>query len=194
MIEFFSRIGWMSVTNFGDLAVLIPVAAIVLIWLSATRRWRGAAAYAISVGACLGATVLIKLLFLTHVVDLPGVDNPSGHTSTSIAVYGDLAALVALALPWRERLVVIASCVLWVGAIIYSRIELQFHSIGEAVIGTVVGLTAVWLFTKLYRAEQPQRRAELGLMLAVIITVMIVLHSKQFPSVEILEHLTRDLS
>ncbi len=193
MMEFFSRIGWMSVTNFGDLAVLIPVAAIIMAWLTLTGRWRGALAYAISVTACLGATVLIKLLFLTHVVDLPGVDNPSGHTSSSIAVYGDLAALVALALPWRERLVVIVGCIAWVAAIIYSRIELHFHSIGEAAIGTMVGLAAVWLFTRLYRAE-PQRRGEIGLMLAVIVTVMIVLHSKQFPSVEILEHLTRDLS
>jgi hypothetical protein len=68
-----------ELTDFGDLAVLFPLSAAILIWLlrnssSAAPRW------VLALGLCIGLTALLKIAF--HAC--PPADNihsPSGHTS-----------------------------------------------------------------------------------------------------------------
>lgn len=83
-------------TNFGDLAVLLPLAIVILLWLVTLRPRRCAVWWAVAVGLCTGLTALLKIYFYVCPPS-PELQSPSGHTSFSALVYGTLA-LVELAL------------------------------------------------------------------------------------------------
>jgi hypothetical protein len=50
-----------SLTNFGDLAVLLPLAAAILIWLFAAGERRVALWWLLALALCLGVTGLLKV-------------------------------------------------------------------------------------------------------------------------------------
>jgi undecaprenyl-diphosphatase len=184
---------WSAITDLGDLAVLAPIAAIVIIWLAATMRWQALAAFALSVGVCLSVTVVLKLLFLSGTLSLPGLHSPSGHASASIAIYGDLAVLTGLALRGWARLATLAATAALLGAIAISRVSLHVHSVADVVLGSTIGLVCIVLFLGLHR-PQAMRRSELGCLCAAVAVTAILLHGRQFPSSTILAHLMRELS
>ena len=52
---------WLNaLTEFGDLAVLMPLATVMLLWLLFMRSPRGAAWWAIAVVFCTGLTAILK--------------------------------------------------------------------------------------------------------------------------------------
>jgi hypothetical protein len=70
-----------TLTDFGDLAVLIPVSAVILIWLVRNSS-RAAPRWIFALSVCIGLTALLKIAFHAW----PPADNmhsPSGHTSFS---------------------------------------------------------------------------------------------------------------
>jgi len=166
-----------ALTNFGDLAVLLPVMLVVLLWLIRARRKRDALRWVVAVGICMSGTALLKVAFFV----CPPIDtlrSPSGHTASSALVYGGLALFVAeKAKGWRRTATILAAVAL-VGAIAVSRILLNSHTEIETVLGLSIGLTALAVLAVRYL---PNRGADLQLrtlMLAAALTVALF-HGRQ---------------
>ena len=83
-----------ALTGFGDTAVLMPLAAVMLLWLLVMRSPRGAVWWAITVAFCVGMTALLKVSFY-GCPPTPDLHSPSGHTSLSTLVYGAMALVTA---------------------------------------------------------------------------------------------------
>jgi len=72
--------GWLTaLTDFGDLAVLMPVAAAMLIWLPFYSS-RAALSWVLALGFCVGLTALLKMVFY-RCPPVGDMHSPSGHAS-----------------------------------------------------------------------------------------------------------------
>lgn len=153
---------WNSITDFGDSAVGLPLAVLVLLALAASGWKRGAAAWGLAV-VCCGATMLaLKLAFKVATgpcmaVAAPAAAfSPSGHAALSTVVYGGVAMLGGRPLAPRARGLLALAGACWIALIAFSRIALQAHSPGEVIAGVVVGLAAVGLMAWILgQAEAP---------------------------------------
>ncbi len=128
-------------TDFADLAVLLPLALCVGGGLALAGWRRGALAWAVAIGGTLGVILVMKLLFLG--CGAHSALSPSGHTAAGTAVYGGIAAL------WMRRRVGTLVAVLLAGgcvalAIGVSRVALGAHIPSEVAIGTAVGLAGIF--------------------------------------------------
>ena len=160
-------------TDFGDSAVLLPLSAVVLIWLLATRSV-GAAIWWVGVLIVFGAIIGgLKMLFFACP---PAVDvrSPSGHTGFSMLVYGGIAAIIAIQRrsAWSRAAIMLAALALVVGIAI-SRVSLHMHSRTETLIGFLIGVVAVAAFIYGYRRTTPSRRLLAPLLFAVVLTAAI---------------------
>ena len=130
-------------TDFGDAAVVFPLALIVALVLGVLGWWRGLLAWVAAVGGTLGAMLGLKLatLLLAEAFDWEPAASPSGHVASTCMVYGGLAVLL---LRGRLPLPVLAAIPAVIAVTMsYSRLELHAHSLGEVVVGSLVGLAGV---------------------------------------------------
>jgi membrane-associated phospholipid phosphatase len=136
---------WKFVTDFGDTAVTLPLAVLMLCFLFATRQPRPAVGWALAIVGCAAATATLKIVLAACGYPLggPGQASPSGHTAMSIAVYGGYAAVLGanLARPARE-LTLAGAAILLIG-ISLSRVMIRAHSPLEVWIGLGVGAAAL---------------------------------------------------
>jgi len=145
----FSVFDWTSITDFGDSALALPLAAIVLVALLASGWSRGAIAWSLAVAGCGAAMVVFKLAFKTAAAgcapDLLAAPSfsPSGHAALSTVVYGGLVVLTGRQMSPFARSVIGAGTVLWIGLIASSRVVVQAHTSIEVIAGLLVGAGAV---------------------------------------------------
>jgi membrane-associated phospholipid phosphatase len=141
----------LAVTDCGDLAVLLPIAALLAAALWRFESRAAAWAWLQALAFCLVATFVLKIGFLTC-GRAWGLDilSPSGHASMSTAVYGALALVIATQTTYWRPLIVLSGA-LFVGAIAITRIALQFHSKTEVAVGLAVGLASLCVFAWKYR-------------------------------------------
>lgn len=165
-------------TDFGDSAVLLPLSAVVLVWLLMTRSvaaamwWVGALAL---FGGIIGA---LKLLFFAC-PPATDINSPSGHTGFSLVVYGGLAIVITTGRrsAWVQTAIMLTAIAFVVG-IAKSRVALRMHTSPETVIGFVIGAMTLALFGFGYlRAENNSRRV-VPLLIGVIVT-LVVFHGSQ---------------
>jgi hypothetical protein len=71
-----------GVTNFGDLALMLPLAAVVLLWLLVLRAKTGALWWIGAVVFCGGGTALLKVYFFAC-PPTPDLHSPGGHTASA---------------------------------------------------------------------------------------------------------------
>ncbi len=160
-------------TDFGDSAVLLPLSAVVLVWLLSTRS-APAAIWWVGVLAVFGGIIgALKMLFFACP---PAVDinSPSGHTGFSVLVYGGIAAIVAIQLrsmPARAA-IMLATAILVIGIAI-TRVILHMHSTSETVIGFLVGMTALAAFVFGYQRTHPRGRLMAPLLFGVVLTATV---------------------
>jgi membrane-associated phospholipid phosphatase len=138
------------ITDFGDSAVLLPIAAVVLVMLLVSHSRRNAIAWAMAVGLCLATMVMLKLgMHACGRVIVPSgaMISPSGHTAVSVTVYGGLAALAIMTLQRLSyRILIGLAASIVIGAIAVSRVILLAHSVAEVVLGLAVGAACVAVF------------------------------------------------
>ena len=155
-------------TNFGDLAVLLPLSATMLIWLLGLRPRSRAIWWVVAFGLCVGLTALLKIyLYACH--PFAGLQSPSGHTSLSTLVYGAIAFVVAAEATGWHRVIVLGSGISIVGGIAISRIVLGAHSPLEVILGAVMGSVALVLFAREYLGRKPSRLSLRPLLLALVL-------------------------
>ncbi len=144
-----SILGWTAITDFGDSALALPLAAIVLVALVAAGWSRGAIAWSLAVAGCGAAMVVFKLAFKTAAAgcapDLQAAPSfsPSGHAALSTVVYGGLVVLTGRQMSPFARSVIGAGAVLWIGLIASSRVAVQAHTPIEVIAGLLVGVGAI---------------------------------------------------
>lgn len=179
-----------EITDLGDLAVLLPLAGVTLVWLMATRSMRGAAWWLAGLALCIGGTALLKIYFFAcrPISDLA---SPSGHSSFSTLVYGALAVIVAAELTkgWQRTAAVAGSGGL-IATIAVSRLVLGAHSLVEIMLGVGVGLASLALFTQGYLRHRPAD-ASLTPLLVVTIVLVAVLHGRELRAEEFLHAISQ---
>jgi membrane-associated phospholipid phosphatase len=169
-----------TLTDFGDLAVLIPVSAVILIWLLRNSS-RAAPRWVFALSLCIGLTALLKIAF--HAC--PPADNmhsPSGHTSLSTLVYGALTLVSATAWPGLQRVLVIAGGAGLILAIGVSRLLLDAHSVAEVGLGLVIGAVSLAMFSRHY-LQAPTTKMWPLLVVAGVLALGLhgrELHAEQF--------------
>src|SRR5215211_6442054 len=82
-------------TDFADLGLVLPVAALVALALAAVGWRREALAWSVAVAGTLAAMLVLKLAVLAYSGHLgAGMRSPSGHTAAGTVLYAGLLALL----------------------------------------------------------------------------------------------------
>jgi membrane-associated phospholipid phosphatase len=172
---------WLTaLTDFGDLALLIPLSAAILIWLVRNSS-RAAPRWIFALSLCIGLTALLKIAF--HACPAAyNIYSPSGHTSLSTLVYGALTLVSATAWPGLHRVLVIAGGAGLILAIGVSRLLLDAHSVAEVGLGLVIGAVSLAMFSRQYLQAPTTKRWPLLLAAGALALVLHghELHAEQF--------------
>ena len=146
-------------SGLGDVAVVAPASAALVVGLFWLGARRDAAAFAAAILVCMALTLLAKLAFAAcGFAPRFDVESPSGHAALGAAFYGSLAALLAGGRPLGMRLGLYAAAACAAVAVAYGRVELRAHSVAEVVCGLLIGAAAAALFVAL---RGPPRRLPL---------------------------------
>jgi PAP2 superfamily len=141
------------ITGLGDAALLLPAAALLLLYLVRTRSWRAATGWVAVLTLCAGLTVVAKMAFHACGGHLPAfhIRSPSGHTSLSTTFYGCGALMLFAHQSSDRRLAALLAGVGLSVAIAASRVALHAHTIEEAAAGFAIGSLCVALFATRYQ-------------------------------------------
>ena len=173
---------WNFVTDFGDSAVTLPLAALTVAFLFFSRWPRAAIAFAITLAGCGIAIGLVKLALescgrpLLHTE----ITNPSGHAAMSTAVYGSLALLFGCNVSAERRWLLAAGATTLLGGIAVSRVVLDNHSAAEVAVGFLIGLAALAFFYRVLKAEPAMAFRGRWLAFAAVILIA-VMHGSRWP-------------
>ncbi len=187
---------WTSITAFGDSAVLLPCAALMLLWLwalpdSRGLAWRWAALF---VGVA-GLVIASKLAFMAWGWGIRRLDfiGLSGHSAMAAVVWPALFALALGSSTRRWRYVATGCGLLLALLIAVSRLELHVHSATEVVLGFLVGAAAVLLFLCRHD-ERWQLRGRGWLLVISVVLVLPFVYGHRFPTERILRLVAQQLS
>ena len=179
-------------TDFGDQAVVLPMAAAIAVALLILGWWRGAIGWVLAVSGTLGAVLSLKIIFYACHSDLPdlGIRSPSGHTASATVVYGALLALLGqsgVTGAARHLLVIAAAAVLLALVFGFSRVDLGVHTIPDVLMGGAVGILGALMFTLLAgRRPEGFRRWVLGV---VVVVVALVFHGRELNAEEAIQRM-----
>jgi membrane-associated phospholipid phosphatase len=179
-------------TDFGDMAVLLPLSAVFFIWLLATSPASTTLLWLLILVLCNALLGVLKLYFLACPAGVE-LHSPSGHTGFGIFIYGCLTAAGALATRRRWlRIAIVATGTVLVAAMAASRLALGKHSVIEVAIGAVIGGGALLLFIPVYR-RSPIRRGPVLLLALTALIVAVIFHGGKVSAEAYLRHLGWEL-
>ena len=181
---------WNFVTDFGDTAVTVPLAALMAGFLLAAREPRLAFGWALAIVGCAGAIGGLKLVLAACGYPLggPGQASPSGHTAMSIAVYGGYAAVIGATLARPARELVIAGAAMLMIGIALSRVVLGAHSPLEVWIGLAVGVTPLGAVIAIV-AHYRRQRLPIRWLILPALAVALAFHGERWPTERVIHRL-----
>lgn len=183
-----------TVTQFGDLAVLLPLVVTLAAALLLSDGHRASAYLLVALAGCLALMGLLKLFFLSCGGALGlAIASPSGHAAASTFVLGSVCVVVTLQLRGLQRIIIFAATVAAIIAIDVSRVVLGAHSIIEVLIGTAVGALCLALFALPY-AGLPRQSLKLGWLGCGALLAALVLHGCHLPIEELLRQSATTIS
>jgi membrane-associated phospholipid phosphatase len=180
-----------ALTNLGDLAVLLPAAALFAAVLWRTSSHAAALAFLRSLASSMSALFVLKMLFRScGEAWIPELISPSGHTGNSIAVYGAIATVIGLQLAgWRRAgaFAVGAALPLAIG---FTRVSLEYHTLAEVIVGGIVGCGALASFVISY-CRLKRSRINLVLLGSVLALSAFAAQGAQLPAEKMLRDWAR---
>ena len=181
---------WHFTTDFGDTAVTLPLAGLMVGFLLAARQPRLAIGWGLAIlgGASTVAALKLVLSACGHPLNGFGLSSPSGHTAMSISVYGGFAAAIATTLPRPARAAVIAGTAALIIAIALSRIILSYHNTVEVAVGLAAGIAALAIIVVIV-ARHPPQRLSLRWLAAGALVVCALFHGTQWPAEQAINRL-----
>lgn len=189
---------WWRLTAFGDSTVILPLAAVVAVFLlarSATRRtgWL----WVVAVLLCGGLVVASKVLYMGWGLHPPGFDftGLSGHSAMAFLFWQVVGAFAAEQSNLPRWPGVAAGAALAVG-VAASRLVLQVHSPSEVLLGSLWGalLAAVYLWRTRGLLNASARYRHGWLLLLALVPPLLLARQLSFPSNRILAYTARQLS
>jgi hypothetical protein len=134
-------LSWMTITNLGGSAVMMPAAAVCAAWLVFARAWRMAFWWCLLFSAGMTLVAASKIAFIGWGIGIQSLDFTgfSGHAMRATAV---MPVLFYLLLQKKGPLARTSGVALGIafGVIIgVSRLVVHAHSVSEAVSGCVLG-------------------------------------------------------
>jgi membrane-associated phospholipid phosphatase len=185
-----------QITDFGDQALVLPLAAGVGLIFALSGWRRGALAWASTIGATLCGILFLKLRFLACDAMVPEaqLQNPSGHTAAAAVVYGGLVTTVVGCL-WdiqRWSIVCAVAIALPVSIVIgLSRLALDLHSVTEVVAGAAIGVAGAVSFV--VWAGPPSGRIQVSPVVILVVALVAVLHGTRIPAEEAIKSVAAEL-
>lgn len=159
-------------TNFADLAVILPLVLAVVLVAAVQGWWRGAFACLLAVSGALVTLLVLKLAIYACGPAWPiaRVHSPSGHTGSAAVAGAGVAVLLGL----RWTAVPLAALV--AAGIGVSRVALRAHTPGDVLVGGAVGVAAAAVLVALV-GPRPRRMARWPLA-AVTVAVLATFHGQ----------------
>jgi len=181
---------WNFVTDFGDTAVTVPLALLMVGFLVALKQPRLAVGWGLAIVGCAGAIGALKIILdaCGHSLVGPGLSSPSGHAAMSTAVYGGFAAVTGATLARPAREAVIAGTAVLIVVIALSRVILGAHSPVEVAIGFVVGIAALAVILAVVTRYRPVWLPVVWLA-ALALVVAMLFHGERWPAEQAVHHL-----
>lgn len=170
-------------TDFADLAVVLPFAVAIGVSLLWAGWRRGALAWATVVPATLASVLIGKMLVAGCGAYLPlhaslyhGLKSPSGHTASAAVVYGGLLSLL---LPeprrgLRRPFVAVLLAGLFATIVGGTRLALHVHTRTDVVAGAALGIAGAMVLARL--AGPRPEKLKLGRPLAFALLIVLLLH------------------
>jgi membrane-associated phospholipid phosphatase len=193
---------WTTLTDFGDSALLVPSAILILLWLTLQRAWRPALSWGLAFVAAALLVAASKIAYLGWGVGVPSLTfrGASGHAMLATSVFGTLGVLVGHGRPVRLRAAAWMASFGLAAAVGLSRVVLQAHSPSEVVAGCALGAGVVLIATRsfgpatvpLATPAGPQRRR--GVLMLGVLSLALLLHGQRAPSQALIEALALQLS
>ena len=196
--SFFPTHIWFALTNFGGVAVTIPVSFAIAAWLAAGMRLRAAAQWLAVLGLAAGLTVLTKIAFLGWGVGIRPIDftGISGHAVLSTLVYPVMLSVVLInaGIAWRRAGFLLGLAFGF--AIGASRVALHAHSVSEIVAGCALGaLVACFFVSRLEAQPAPADPTPHPLLVSLSLAALIgSLHGMHVPTQRWVTSIALDLS
>jgi membrane-associated phospholipid phosphatase len=162
------------ITDFGDTALLLPAALLVLGYLVYLRARASVVAWVGAFTACGAMTALLKVGFMACGERIPSLNvyTPSGHTSVATTFYVAMGMLISRNKSPSLGLTLIGGAAGLAAAIAVSRVLLEAHTGGEVLIGLFIGVVCVtWFATKYYGTPQPALPITPALGLLVVLAL-----------------------
>lgn len=184
-------------TDFADLAVVLPFAVVVGFALLLAGWRRGALAWAVVVPATLGAVLLGKLVVAACGAYLPfhalfhGLRSPSGHTASAAVVYGGLLSLLLPEPRDDQRRVIAAIVIAGVFAVLFggTRLALHVHTRSDVLVGAALGVAGALVLTRL--AGPRPARLRLALPVAAGLLVVLLFHGRHLRAEDQIDRVSR---
>ncbi len=172
---------WVFITDFGDSAVTLTLAAMALVWLGVAAHARSAFwIWGDGIAACGLIMAGLKLLFRScghHWIDQ--VTSPSGHTAMSAVVYGGLVLLAGRGAGRVPQALLLLAVLALVAVIGVSRVVLNVHSLPEVLIGLAIGTGVTLLMQRRLAGGPPV--AGVGWLLGGALILAAALHGAHWP-------------
>jgi membrane-associated phospholipid phosphatase len=165
-----------TITDFGDAAVVLPLSAVMLVWLLWLHARRAAVSWVVAVSLCIVGTALLKIVL--YVCPVPDLVSPSGHTSLSTLIYGALVLVIAAERRGWQRVAALAAGAGLILGIAGSRLLLNVHSALEVGIGVLIGIVTLALFASRYLRLRSEEKSLRPLILPAI-AVITLLHGHE---------------
>jgi undecaprenyl-diphosphatase len=181
-----------SITDLGDSAVTLPMAAVTIAILLVARRLRMALWWGGSIVASAAVIAGLKLVLTAlapHHHTLTGLTSPSGHAGISAIVYGGFVLLIGPSLTPVRRLLAQLGALVLIMAIAVSRLVLHEHSIAETVVGLGIGFIALGVL-RAGLARTPADRVPVVALSAAALAVVGLMHGTRWHT----EHMIRALA
>jgi len=172
-----------ALTDFGDIAVLLPLSVVILVWLLSDPSRRVVGSWVIAVGLCVATTALLKI-YLYACPPAPDLVSPSGHSSLSVLIYGAIVLVIAAEQSGWRRAVMLIIGASFIAAIAGSRLWLNAHSGPEVAVGILIGIATLAVFADHYLRSRTEGRRLRPVILSVIVVTAIFhgqeLHAEAF--------------
>ena len=187
---------WWHLTAFGDSTSILPLAALLAIWLCARRESRRSGWLLVTAVLVDGGVVAAsKVLYMAWDVHPPGLDfiGLSGHSAMAFLFWPVLGALVAV--QWRlPRWSSIAAGAALAASVAASRLALRVHSPSEVLLGSLWGMMVATAYLWLTRVPGYVHRRYGRLLLLVLIPPLLLVRQFSFPSNRILVYTAEQLA
>lgn len=146
-MEFFVAKAPYWITRFGEMGIILPLAAALTLWmLASTRALRPAMLWLLPLGLAVAITTLSKIAFIGWGLGIAAVDFTgfSGHAMFSSAIYPVLGYTLAAQSSRKPKTHGFALLAGYALALLigWSRVHIQVHSVSEVVAGLALGASA----------------------------------------------------